>query len=84
MRLTDAVTTAAPVLVAGPALGIGDWSEGDIVMLVKDGLKPDYDNVQGSMAEAIENGLKHLSEADLKAIAHYLKALPPIQNKIER
>ncbi len=64
--------------------GIGDWSEGDIVGLLKTGLKPNFDDVQGSMQEAIDDGLKYLTDEDLKAIAVYLKALPPIENKVER
>ena len=64
--------------------GIGDWSEGDIVGLLKTGLKPNFDDVQGSMQEAIEDGLKYLTDEDLRAIAVYVKALPPIENKVER
>lgn len=63
--------------------GIGSWSEGDIVVLLREGLKPTYDDVQGSMAEAIEDGLKDLSEDDLRAIAVYIKSLPPIDNVVK-
>ena len=64
--------------------GIGRWSEADIVRLFKTGRKPDFDDVQGSMEEAIEDGLKHLNDDDLRAIAVYLKALPPIRNEVKR
>ena len=64
--------------------GIADWSEADIVTLLKDGTKPDFDNVQGSMAEVIEDGLSHLREEDLTAIARYLKSVPAIRNDIDR
>lgn len=64
--------------------GIGSWSEADIVFLLRDGLKPTYDDVQGSMAEAIEDGLKSLSEDDLQAIAVYIKSVPPIDNAVKR
>jgi mono/diheme cytochrome c family protein len=64
--------------------GIGAWDEEEIVTLLKEGLKPDYDDVQGSMSETIEEGLSHLNEADLQAIAVYLKTLAPIRNKIEK
>ena len=60
--------------------GIGDWSEGDIVTLLRDGMKPNFDDVQGSMAEAVRDGLSHLTDEDLDAIATYLKAIPPIAN----
>ena len=65
-----------------PETGIGSWSADEIVTLLREGLKPDFDNVQGLMEEAIEGGLKHLSDDDLAAIAAYLKALPPIRHKI--
>lgn len=64
--------------------GIGEWSEGDIVVLLRDGLKPSYDDVQGSMGEAIEDGLSSLTEDDLKAIAVYLKSIPAIENRVEK
>ena len=64
--------------------GIGRWTEGDLVQLMKTGLKPDFDDVQGAMYEAIEFGLKHLTDDDLRAIAVYIRSLPAIANKIER
>ncbi len=64
--------------------GIADWSEADIAYLLKSGSKPSFDNVQGSMAEAIEDGLSHLNDADLKAIAVYLKSIPAIENRVEK
>lgn len=66
------------------ATGIAEWSEGDIVQLLKDGTKPDYDDVQGSMAEAIDDGLSHLTEEDLTAIAVYLKSIPAIDNTVRK
>ena len=71
-----------PNITPDAETGIGGWSEGDIVQLLKIGFKPDFDDVQGTMAEAVEDGLKHLTDADLKAIAAYLRALAPIRNPI--
>jgi mono/diheme cytochrome c family protein len=62
--------------------GIGGWSEADIVGLLRDGLTPEFDDVQGAMAEAIEDGLKDLTEDDLRAIARYLKTVPPVANDV--
>lgn len=64
--------------------GIGDWSVGDIVTLLRDGTKPDYDDVQGSMGEAIRDGLSALTDEDLSAIAIYLKSLPAIENVVKK
>ena len=45
-------------------------------------MKPDADNVQGLMAEAIDDGYSHLPPEDLKAMAEYLASLPPIKNLV--
>ena len=72
---------SVPNITPHKETGIGDWSEADIVMLLKTGLRPNFDNVQGAMAEVIDDGLKHLSDDDLRAIAVHLRALEPIENK---
>ncbi len=74
----------APNVTPDRATGIGDWSAGDIVQLLKTGMKPDLDNVQGAMAEVIDDGLKYLNDDDLAAIAEYVLALEPIHNRVER
>ncbi len=71
-----------PNITPDDATGIGDWSEGDIVSFMSDGMMPDFDNVQGSMAEAIDHSLSKLTEEDRAAIAAYLKSIPPIENKV--
>lgn len=62
--------------------GIAEWSEGDIAYLLSEGLKPSYDDVQGSMAEAVRDGLSYLTEDDLNAIAVYLKTIPAVDNTV--
>ncbi len=74
----------APNITPDRATGIGAWSSSEIVELLRSGLKPDFDDVQGAMAEATEHGFKHLREGDLAAIAEDLRALPPIANRVER
>ena len=73
----------APNITPDTATGIGRWSAADIVHLLKTGYMPDFDNVQGSMEEAIDHSYKHLSDEDLKAIAEYVLSLPPIENRVE-
>lgn len=74
----------APNITPDGGTGVGTWSTDDLVNLMKTAFKPDFDNVQGSMAEAIEHGLKDLTDADHKAIAVYLKAIPAIVNNVPR
>jgi len=72
----------APNITPDEATGIGKWSVADIVWFLQTGLKPNGDDTQGLMSVVIENGYKHLPEADLRAIAAYLRSLPPIRNKV--
>jgi mono/diheme cytochrome c family protein len=68
---------AAPNITPDRDGGIGGWSEDDIVTLLKDGQKPDFDFVGGDMAEIVRNTAR-LDDSDRHAIAVYLKSLPPI------
>lgn len=62
----------APNITADPHRGIGSWSEDDIVSYLKTGANR-FDTASGPMAEEIENSSQHWSDADLKAVAAYLK-----------
>ena len=73
---------SVPNITPDKRTGIGGWSRGEVVDLLSSGLKPDFDDVQGAMAEAIEGGLKFLRPADRGAIADYLLALPPRRHRI--
>lgn len=59
--------------------GIGDWSQSDIVALLETGFTPDFDTVDGEMAEVVRNTAR-LSAEDRAAIAAYLKAVPERPN----
>ncbi len=70
----------APNITSEGETGIGDWSQDELVFFLKNGTKPDYEEAEGAMAETIEDGLSHLGDADLHAIATYILELPPIYN----
>ena len=72
-----------PNITPDAETGIGDWSEGDLVSFMKDGMKPDFDNVQGSMEEVLSHSTSKLTDDDLAAIAAYLKSIPSINNKVQ-
>jgi len=57
--------------------GIESWSENEIVEYLKSGMNPDFDFAGGAMVEVIEDNTRHLTDADRRAIAVYLKDLPP-------
>lgn len=66
----------APSLRNDANTGISRWSEEDVVTFLKQG-RNQHAVVFGSMADAFNNSTQFMSNEDLRAIAHYLKALPP-------
>lgn len=62
----------APDITSDPHKGIGRWSEDDIVAYLKTGANQ-FDMASGPMAEVVEKSTQHFEDADLKAIAVYLK-----------
>ena len=72
----------APNITPHAATGIGRWDADEVAALLKTGLKPDFDDVQGAMGEAVEQGYKFLTDDDRAAIATYLMALEPIDNLV--
>ena len=66
----------APNITGNRRVGIGDWTVDDIALYLKTG-RNRYDIASGPMAEAVTNSTSHLTDADLRAIAVYLKDLPP-------
>jgi mono/diheme cytochrome c family protein len=66
----------APNLTGNRRVGIGDWTAEDIALYLKTG-RNRYDIASGPMADAVSHSTSHLTDADLRAIAVYLKDLPP-------
>ena len=73
---------SVPNITPDAETGIGAWSEIDLVFFLRTGFTPSGDDVQGEMREAIDDGLRHLTQADLEAMAAWLKALPAIPNPV--
>jgi mono/diheme cytochrome c family protein len=57
-----------------PVVGLGRWSEQDIVNFLKTGHNV-HATVYGSMLDAFNNSTQFMSDDDLAAIARYLKSL---------
>ena len=66
----------APSLVAPQEAGLQSWRVEDIKALFKSGMTTQA-SVIGPMAEVVLGSTQHWSDADLNAMAVYLKALPP-------
>ena len=64
--------------------GLADWSASDLETVLESGLTPDADFVIGAMTEVVDSTTSKLTTADRKAIVSYLRALPPIEHKVEK
>lgn len=66
----------APNITSDVSDGIGAWSQQQLVQFLKTGSVPGKGIAVGPMAETVHS-LSQLSDADLGAIAAYLKSTPP-------
>lgn len=55
--------------------GLGSWSEEQLVQFLKTG-RSDRSAVFGGMSDVVEHSMQYMSDADLTAMARYLKTLP--------
>lgn len=65
----------APALDMPAEAGVAQWPLQDVVALLQTGVAP-RGSVIGPMAEVVFRGTQYLSDADARAIAVYLQALP--------
>lgn len=65
----------APEITGNTYAGIGSWSTEQIAQYLKTGSNH-MSIASGPMAEAVTNSTQHMTDADLSAIAVYLKSLP--------
>jgi len=57
--------------------GLGSWSKEDIVAFLKTGVNG-HSATFGGMSQVVADSTQHLTDADLNAIAAYLKTLSPV------
>ena len=65
----------APSLTSKREASVADWESRHIVALLKNGTAPGA-SVSGPMADVVFRSTQHLSDADVTAMAVYLKKLP--------
>ena len=68
----------APSLTAESEAGVAHWKTEDVATLLATGVAPGA-SVLGPMAEVVFRSTQYLNDADLHAMAVYLKALPPAE-----
>jgi len=72
--MLDGLGWYAPALTMGTAAA--PWSQQDLVALLQTGISP-HTTTSGPMAEVVRASLQHLTDADLGAMAVYLRAVAP-------
>jgi len=68
----------APNITSSLKAGIGYWSDSDIKRFLRLGIKPNGERASGLMAEVVQSSTSYLDDADLDAVARYLKSLRAI------
>ena len=66
----------APNLTGDPRSGLGAWSEDDLVLFLKTGRNP-HTAAGGMMAGVVQGSVSQMDDGDIRAIATYIKSLPP-------
>ena len=65
----------APSLLSAAQAGVAHWKIDEVVSLLKTGVAPQA-SASGPMAEVVRGATQHLNDADLRAMAVYLRSLP--------
>ncbi len=70
-----------PNITPHPETGIGDWSRESLHTFLRFGELPNGEYTAGTM-DAVILGIGKLSDSDRDALIEYLRALPPIDNRV--
>ena len=70
----------APEITSNAYTGLGSWSVADLTAYLKTGGNV-HSVASGPMAEAVTNSTQYFNDADLNAVAVYLKSFPGSDNK---
>jgi len=71
----------APNITPDRATGIGKWSDGDIIRAIREGKRPDGTTIGPPMPIVL---YRDMSDADVQAIVAYMRAAPPVVNKVAK
>src|SRR5205085_243478 len=71
----------APNITPDRETGIGNWTEGEIVVAMRYGTRPDGTNIGAPMPIA---AYRDILDADLMAIAKYLHSMRPVRHPVAR
>ena len=62
--------------------GLGSWSNDDIVATLRSARSATHAVLGGAMGDVVVHSTQHLNDADLQAVAAYLKSLPPTKDQV--
>jgi mono/diheme cytochrome c family protein len=68
-------------LTSDPATGLGKWTEAQIASTIQTMMRPDGRQIQGPML-FLQGGWSQLAPADIRAVAAYIHALPPVNHAV--
>ena len=69
-------------LRGNPADGLGSWTQDDIVATLRSARSATHAVLGGAMGDVVVHSTQHLDDADLQAVAAYLKSLPPTKDQV--
>ncbi|CCG19870.1 alcohol dehydrogenase cytochrome c subunit [Taylorella asinigenitalis 14/45] len=67
----------------GEGNGLGEWSADDLHTFLKSG-RTDSNFAFGAMSDVVQHSLQFMTDEDLKAMAMYLKTLPPTKGRAKK
>ncbi|TPN81164.1 c-type cytochrome [Mesorhizobium sp. CU2] len=66
-----------------PNSGVGAWSDATLSEFLSTGHAEGRGTASGPMGEAVDNGLRHLTPGDIKALVTYLRSVPAVDSHDE-
>jgi hypothetical protein len=79
MKGMEGFTLCAPNITPDAETGIGNWTDGEIMRAVREGVNKDGKALFGLMPYTY---YASLSEEDIRSVVSYLRTLAPVKNKV--
>lgn len=73
--IDDSGSGLAPNITPDPSTGIGNWSLAEVISAIRSNRRPD----ESPLSEYVHEGYRSMSNPDVRAVAAYLLAQPPIE-----
>ena len=74
-------TVVAPNITSDKESGVGNWTDGEVIRAIREGVSRDGKALFPMMPYA---EFRHMSDEDVYAIVAYLRTLPPVKNVLPR